>query len=113
MSGFWAKLLLIQSSLQIQHYIVAAIAIAVGMLTVFSMVKIWIKAFWKPCPTPTSYGPKGSISFWKLSPVFALGLITVFIGIGAEPIYQLADTAARELMSPQTYVQAVLAGGVP
>ena len=113
LSGFWAKLLLIQSSLQIQHYIVAAIAIAVGMLTVFSMVKIWIKAFWKPCPTPASYGPKGSISFWKLSPVFALGLITVFIGIGAEPIYQLADTAARELMSPQTYVQAVLAGGVP
>ena len=35
------------------------------------------------------------------------------IGIGAEPVYRLADTAARELMAPQVYVEAVLGGGRP
>jgi len=113
LSGFWAKLLLIQASLQIQDYIVAAIAVIVGMLTIFSMVKIWIGAFWKPLPTTGTGRPSQSLSGWKLAPVCALGLITVLIGIGAEPVFQLAATAARELMAPEIYVQAVLAGGGP
>jgi multicomponent Na+:H+ antiporter subunit D len=113
LSGFWAKLLLIQASLQIQDYIVAPIAVIVGMLTIFSMVKIWIGAFWKPLPTTGTDRPGQSLSGWKLAPVCALGLITVLIGIGAEPVFQLAATAARELMAPEIYVQAVLAGGGP
>ena len=113
LSGFWAKLLLIQSSLQVQHYGVAAIAVAVGMLTIFSMVKIWIKAFWKPLPAAGAVKPDEPLSSWKLAPICVLGALTVLIGIGAEPVYQLADTAARELLSPQAYVQAVLAGGNP
>ena len=113
LSGFWAKLLLIQASLQIEHYVVAAIAVAVGLMTIFSMVKIWIEAFWKPCPPSDVDVAEVSYSGWKIAPVCALALITLLIGIGAEPVYQLADTAARELMAPQAYVQAVLKGGHP
>jgi multicomponent Na+:H+ antiporter subunit D len=113
LSGFWAKLLLIQASLQIEHYVVAAIAVAVGLMTVFSMVKIWIEAFWKPRPPSDMAVAEVSYSGWKIAPVCALALITLLIGIGAEPVYRLADTAARELMAPQAYVQAVLKGGPP
>jgi multicomponent Na+:H+ antiporter subunit D len=48
-----------------------------------------------------------------MAPVCVLALITLVIGIGAEPVYRLADTAARELMAPQVYVEAVLGGGRP
>jgi len=113
LSGFWAKLLLIQSSLQIEHYVVAAIALAVGLMTIFSMVKIWIKVFWKNLPEDGRRIPQGSISGWKWAPVLVLGLITIAIGIGAEPVFRLANTAAQELMAPEHYVNAVLFGGHP
>ena len=112
LSGFWAKLLVIQSSLQIQYYGVAAVALAVGLMTVYSMVKIGIEAFWKPQP-PTSMPMARSLSAWKLIPVGALALITLLIGLGAEPMYRLAVVAAQELMAPQAYVRAVLYGGLP
>ena len=54
-----------------------------------------------------------SYAGWKMAPVCVLALITLVIGIGAEPVYRLADTAARELMAPQVYVAAVLGGGRP
>lgn len=111
LSGFWAKLLLIQSSLQLQQYAVAAIALTVGLLTIFSMVKIWMKAFWTPLEKSSSSTPHRPLSAWKLAPVCALGAITVLIGIGAGPVFEVAAAAALELMSPTIYVQAVLAGG--
>lgn len=113
LSGFWAKLLVIQSSLAVEHYAVAAVAVAVGLMTVYSMVKIWIEAFWKPSPDSGSDPRTTALSAWKIAPVCALALITLCIGIGAEPVYQLADTAARELMAPQVYVRAVLGGAGP
>jgi multicomponent Na+:H+ antiporter subunit D len=113
LSGFWAKLLLIQASLQIEHYVVAAIAVVVGLMTIFSMVKIWIEAFWKPASSSDAQEAKVPYSGWKIAPVCALALITLLVGIGAEPVYRLAETAALELMAPQAYVQAVLMEGRP
>ena len=110
LSGFWAKLLVIQSCLEIQHYLVAIVAVAVGLMTVFSMVKIWLEAFWKPLPSPVYKAPTGALTAWKILPVFSLTLITLIIGIGAEPVYQLATAAADELMNPQGYIEAVLKG---
>ncbi len=113
LSGFWAKLIVIQSSLQIQHYAAAALAVLVGLLTVYSMVKIWLKAFWKPLPSSSTHDASRPLSAWKVAPVCALVVVTLLIGIGAEPVFQLATRAAQELMVPQSYVQAVLKGALP
>jgi len=113
LSGFWAKLLIIQASLQIQQYLVAALAVIVGLLTVYSMVKIWLASFWKPMPSKDLPGRPQALSLWKIIPVCALACLTVLIGIGAEPIYELARTAAHEIMNPHLYVQAVFRGGTP
>jgi multicomponent Na+:H+ antiporter subunit D len=113
LSGFWAKLLLIQSSLQVQQYAVAAVAVAVGLMTVYSMVKIWLEAFWKPLPPAALRSAMPPLSGWKIVPVCALVLVTVLIGIGAEPVYQLAAEAAGGVLDPRAYVQAVLKGGYP
>jgi len=114
LSGFWAKLLLIQSTLQVEHYLLAAIAVAVGLMTIYSMVKIWLASFWRPMPNAAlDTGGRRPLSPWKLAPVGALALISLMIGLGAEPIFQLAEAAAREIMAPQGYVQAVMEGGLP
>jgi multicomponent Na+:H+ antiporter subunit D len=50
LSGFWAKLLLVREGLSQQMYVWAGAALFVSGLTLLSMVKIWIEAFWKPHP---------------------------------------------------------------
>lgn len=50
LAGFWAKFVLVKASLETGAYLIAATALVVGLLTIFSMTKIWGEAFWKPHP---------------------------------------------------------------
>ncbi len=113
LSGFWAKFLLIQASLESGAYIVAAVALAVGLLTVFSMTKIWAEAFWKPHPAGVSPALAG-LERWELlvllGPVLGLAALTVMIGLAPEPFLAFAERAADQLLNPSIYVQAVLGG---
>jgi multicomponent Na+:H+ antiporter subunit D len=49
-SGFWGKYLLIAESFRQEHYIWGGIALLTGILTLYSMLKIWLEGFWKPFP---------------------------------------------------------------
>ena len=110
LSGFWGKFLVIKASLQTEYYLLAATALFVGLLTIFSMTKIWGQAFWKPAPEHVKQQPINKVdSLLYLSPVFALGLITILIGLFAESFYQVASQASNDLLNPQGYVSAVLA----
>jgi multicomponent Na+:H+ antiporter subunit D len=113
LSGFWAKMILIRASLEIQQYWLAVVAALVGLLTVYSMTKIWGEAFWKPAPDANRAAgplPARSASAWMLAPVTALTALTVIIGLGAEYICQFALQAAEELSHPALYVRAVMGG---
>jgi multicomponent Na+:H+ antiporter subunit D len=43
-------------------------------------------------------------------PILVLALLTVVIGLSAEPFYDLARQAAEQLMDPAIYIRAVLGG---
>src|SRR5690606_23287247 len=47
LSGFWAKYLVVKPSLDAGNWYLAATALIVGVLTLYSMLKIWNEAFWK------------------------------------------------------------------
>jgi multicomponent Na+:H+ antiporter subunit D len=114
LSGFWAKMILIRASLEIGRFALAAIAAAVGLLTVFSMVKIWSEAFLKPHPDPdrnAAFALPSQVT-WMMAPVLVLAVMTVCIGLFPDPLYQLARVAADELLHPDIYVRAVM-GKVP
>ena len=111
LSGFWAKFLLVKASLEIEAYLIAAIALMVGLLTVFSMTKIWAEAFWKP--HPAGVAPKliqldRHARVVLLLPVMALATLTVMIGFFAEPFVAFAERSAAQLLDPAGYVRAVL-----
>ena len=110
LSGFWAKLLLLQASIESDEFVLAGVALAVGLLTVFSMTKIWLNAFWKARPDeagpPPSFAPRRR--WLLLAPIATLATITLVIGLYARPLYALAERAATELMDPSIYVEAVL-----
>lgn len=108
LSGFWAKLIIIKASLDIGSYIIAAVALIVGVLTLYSMTKIWMRAFWKPHPDDAFSWKRPPRLALMMIPIACLAIMTLVIGLGAEPFYVLADQAASQLLDSSVYVQAVL-----
>lgn len=107
LSGFWAKLTLVKAGLEAEEFAIVIVSLVVSLLTVFSMTKIWSEAFWKEEPQGEE---KGKAPMLMLLPVVALALITVCIGFGCGPVFELADRAAEQLMNPDGYIRAVLGG---
>ncbi len=118
LSGFFAKLVLIQAGLSTGQYVIVAVAIAVSFLTLFSMTKIWNEAFWKPEPGSDDLpadqegatGGQGRKRLAMVLPVAALAALTLFIGFGAGPVFNLAEAAAGQLLDPDAYIRAVMGG---
>jgi multicomponent Na+:H+ antiporter subunit D len=110
LSGFWAKLALVRAALEVENYPIVVIALAVGLLTLLSMTKIWGKAFWGEPPAADAREMQLS-SFSRLSlylPMIILALLTVGIGLLAEPLYAMSLRAAEQLLNPAGYIDAVL-----
>jgi multicomponent Na+:H+ antiporter subunit D len=119
LSGFFAKLALIEAGLDAKEYAMVAAALGVGLLTLLVMARIWAEAFWKPAPeasTPggeeagTTAAPELDGLRPLLAPIIFLAVLTVIVGLVAEPVFALASRAAQQLMDPTQYIQAVLGG---
>lgn len=109
LSGFWGKFLVIKDSLHTEHYTLAATALVVGLLTIFSMTKIWSEAFWKPQPEETrSVTLPKAVQLLYYTPIIILTSTSLVIGFAAEPFFQFAMGAANQLLVPSAYVDAVL-----
>lgn len=110
LSGFWAKLVVIRSALEASSYFIAFVALAVGLLTLYSMMKIWNEAFWKARPayaeTPVRLSGRDRLAVY--APIAGLAGVTLTIGLWAEPFAQLSITAAESLLDRSGYVAAVL-----
>lgn len=109
LSGFWAKFIIVQASLEAQAWWIAFAALAVGLVTLFSMTKIWLAAFWKDHSDPTHdlTRPLPASMVW---PIAVLAVMTVLVGLGAGPLYDIAEQAAQTLLDPSIYVATVLGG---
>ncbi|MCO5118923.1 MAG: Na+/H+ antiporter subunit D [Burkholderiaceae bacterium] len=113
LSGFWAKLVVVRSSLEAGHAVLAGVALVVGLLTLYSMLKIWNEAFWKRA-SPLSQeaalawraAPRTRVAM--LAPILALAAVTLTIGLWAEPFVGFSLRAAEQMLGGQAYAQAVL-----
>ncbi len=114
LSGFWSKLILIKSGLELQYYWIVALALLVGLLTLYSMTKIWAEVFWADEPegrefvsdgTPTHRIASGRVTMFL--PIICLATTTVAIGLYAQPVFDIALRAADQLLDANQYVIAV------
>jgi multicomponent Na+:H+ antiporter subunit D len=108
LSGFIAKLGIVAAALEGPHYWVAAVALAVGLLTLLSMGRVWDEAFWKPSPGESAAAAPSRL---MLAPVAALAALTIALTVAAEPVSGISRRAAEQLLHPGEYVRAVLGGG--
>ena len=117
LSGFFGKLTLAQAGIESEQYVIVATALAVGLLTLFSMTKIWLEVFWKAPPRlpPESTAARvfGSRATYNLllAPIVLLALSTIALSLAAEAILALSLRAAEQLMDPAEYIRAVLGDG--
>jgi multicomponent Na+:H+ antiporter subunit D len=109
LSGFWGKFMVIRASLETSHYILAATALFVGLMTIYSMTKIWSEAFWKAQPDGQTTEPLTRREHWLyLTPIVTLATLTIIIGLAVEPLYQFANTAALQMLDSTQYVNTVM-----
>jgi len=95
----------------VEGWLVAGAALAVGLMTIYSMTKIWAAAFWSPHPEgreprlASLAPPDARALVW---PIAALAAMTVAIGLAPDAFVAFAETAAAQLLDPAPYISAVL-----
>ena len=104
-SGFWAKFLVIDATFRAEIAWLGALALFVGLMTLYSMSKIWIEAFWK-APAGPRAAPR-RVPAPMLGAIAGLGAITLAISLMPEPFIGFAEVAAGAMADPETYIAAV------
>jgi multicomponent Na+:H+ antiporter subunit D len=108
--GFWGKLFLILAAFEGRHWAIAATAVLVSLLTLFSMIKIWNEAMWKPDANGEFASvsvPAPALVWWAAA---LITLLVLILGLFIGPLYPFFEKAALQLLEPDFYIQAVLAG---
>lgn len=136
-SGFLGKVALVQAGVadgSVLGMITVVAAIATSLLTLYAMVRVWNRIFWRPVePEPRDSGQihdpddvperrsmaQGSalvIERVRVSmalPTAALVLVTVMLTVFAGPLFQIADRASVELGERTVYVTQQDHGDTP
>lgn len=135
-SGFVAKATLMVATWEAGRIIALAVMVIVSIITLLSMLKIWGGMFWGDeendthptdgsdpdvveisdsifvgtVATEVKADPKTGrrIGFWLAAPTVILAILTTLLGVGAEVLLSLSETAAEGLLDTSTYVEAVL-----
>ena len=104
--GFFGKFFLIKGGFEAGQYFITAIAILVGLFTLFSMIKIWNEAYWKKEPNDMPQaGPVDKRTFFATA---LLAAAVVALGLFAGPVMEVTYEAAMQLTNPYIYIEAVL-----
>jgi len=114
LSGFWGKYLIFVEGVRLAdvsawyYYVFVGAGVMAGILTLYSMLKIWNEAFWKPAPEgkPPRTGDRRWIGMTSVAGFFCL--ISLAIGFGAEGVFQLAMKASEMALDQEGYIEAVL-----
>ncbi|MFT4175155.1 MAG: proton-conducting transporter membrane subunit [Luteolibacter sp.] len=117
LSGFWGKYLIILVGLDEGRYWLVMAAIVASILTVVSMLKIWLGAFWKDAPPDEPLEPVCARIRAMTAIIAVFTLVSLGIGFGAEGVMRISRNAGDSLLNQENYRQAVFLyqgkGGTP
>lgn len=118
LSGFVAKLGLATAAVAQEHYLGAVVVVAVSLLTLTSMLKLWNAVFWQDAPAAepapgdgpghaTGTEERTRLRPALVAPALLLAGLAVVLGIWAEPLLAASTAAAEGLVDTAAYVTAV------
>lgn len=106
LSGFAGKLLILRGGLDAGMYLFTAISLATSLIVLYSMLRIFMHAFWGEEKTPIPAKAQNQTAM-TVAAVSLFSLI-ILMGIGSEWLYALASRAGDILLQPENYIEAVL-----
>ena len=107
-SGFVAKLALVDAGVAAGDYVIVVVSLVASILTLLSMTKIWIGAFWgevTPAAVPAS--SRRSVGIMQTSAAIAV-LGTIAVAVLAGVLWPMCEQIAADLLARTPYVTAVL-----
>ncbi|WP_280768541.1 Na+/H+ antiporter subunit D [Salipaludibacillus daqingensis] len=107
LTGFFGKFALIVAGFEAGHYFVIAVSLVTGVLTLFSMWKIFMTSFWGEVKFADPEGENKKVGK-LLIPILPLVALTIILGLAAEPFMQFSLELADQLMDPSQYINSVL-----
>lgn len=113
LSGFWPKIFLFQEAFGQGQYIYVAALIVGSLATLYVIAQLWSEVFWKNAPDPSVLENKFEpMPLFKkillILPVAILAGASLYIGLYAEGVVQVADRISNELIDTTPYIEAVL-----
>lgn len=110
LSGFIGKYMILKAGIESNEIFITMVALFVGMLTLFSMVKIWLEVFWKKPPEEivVAGNQKPLNDQWMLVSSSIMAVAIVALGIWAEPVVNFCELAAADLLNPSKYIHYVI-----
>ena len=109
-SGFIAKLALVDAGFSAEAWIAVTASLAVGLLTLYSMIKIWSGVFWgvpeeEPSASPNESGRWSA--FAMVGTTAVLVLATIAMSLWAGDLYDITERSAEDLLERDGYVEVV------
>ena len=107
-SGFVAKLALVDAGIATGAYVIVAVSLVGSILTLLSMTKIWMGAFWgevTPAAVPAS--SRRSVTIMQSATAAAVAG-TILVAVVAGPLWRMCEQIAADLLARAPYVTAVL-----
>ncbi len=108
LSGFWGKFMIIQEGFTQGEWILVGMSLVASVLTLMSMLKIWLGAFWKKAPEDRPPVVTGGSRRMSLV-VVCMAAVSLFIGLNAEMFVRVAKHAANETLDRAGYAANVRA----
>lgn len=105
LSGFFGKLALLQTGVNQAQYVYAAIGAFTGILTFFSMLKIWNEVFWKKSYADLTKLPR--VTPGLLLPGAMLVIVSLIMGLAAGPVVDYNVMAGEQLFDRAGYISSV------
>lgn len=106
LSGFTGKLLMLMGGFQEGYYWLTAVSLASSFIVLYSLIKIFMAAFWGTEMKNTDAMPVLNKGF--IVSAAGLCLIVIVMGLGSEWVYQFVSEAGQTLVNPAQYIDAVL-----
>ena len=109
-SGFWGKLAILESALRLDSpagYAIAGAALVGSLLTLFAMFRIWQWVFWGEGREDAEERAAPSMVYLYAVPIAIAASATVVLAVAAAGLQDITSEAARQLLDPTQYVDAV------
>ncbi|OMF25824.1 Na+/H+ antiporter subunit D [Paenibacillus sp. FSL H8-0548] len=106
LSGFTGKLLIIKDGFQEGYFWLMAVSLASSFIVLYSLIKLFMAAFWGEEGQMVSALPKLNNGF--ILTAGGMSLLLIVMGLGSEWVYEFVSEAGNTLSSPATYIDAVL-----